>query len=321
MTRRAAFTLIELLVVIAIIALLVGILLPALAKARSTARIVRSLSNMRQITTAQQTYRMENKDFFPSSVLFYGPSWMTPAYWSNPASIPGGIPAGAGSVNAPWSIGGKFNDPWWASAGGNDIPPQWRALFPYTQPDSLLARAVPFSPSNDRNNPDRANFQFEVWHSPGDKSTMWRSWAQGQAIALDGTISSYDDVGTSYGQNYIWHTLFRLQQAPDSTFAQVLGTVGRANGRLMAAAFNTSKFVTICDQTGWAIINDGQLRQWKNDFGDNMKSVMGFFDSHADYVQMERRAATSDDVNAPTGAGSLTSTKPWDYSFLIPTHN
>ncbi len=66
MKRQApAFTLIELLVVISIIALLVGILLPALAAARKQSRISVCLSNQRQLTVGVNAYAADSKDFIP----------------------------------------------------------------------------------------------------------------------------------------------------------------------------------------------------------------------------------------------------------------
>jgi prepilin-type N-terminal cleavage/methylation domain-containing protein len=87
MRSRRAFTLVELLVVIGIIALLVGILMPALSRAKESANRIACLANLRTLGQGFVMYTNDNRGRYPRPGAGGGQyeDWV---YWENTAARP-----------------------------------------------------------------------------------------------------------------------------------------------------------------------------------------------------------------------------------------
>lgn len=310
MVWRPGFTLIELIVVIAVIALLIGLLLPALSAATNEARKAKSLSNMRQIVIANTTYAVDWDGFsaIVPSGLTEGPSPFDP----NPRP-PQAI------YHAPnrFGFGGKeaslFHRRELPFLGYLDLAPSVRPLNAYLYPDKHLGSVTgetPFyKPGRARTELERTDIELEFFSSPGDRGSYDR-WPTN--VIMDPTfvearkpspeISSYDDIGTSYITNTQFHNWALSYNAIKQGFNDQ-GYYFRTNNEVFDEVMKRIATTSMVRANDFVLYYDSVGRYFRSefferaippdtpalegDFGGEYKAVMGFLDGRAGYIQHE----------------------------------
>lgn len=275
-----AFTLIELLVVIAIIALLVGILLPALASARESARGTLCLSNVRQLGISLANYAADNKDLFPMNA-------------DNLPSPALGLPQEQPDPTNPSPPTGNPGRYWYDYQRIGQYLPQTNAVDQSSTINTTVGGGVMVCPN----------------HIKGGRSyTMnhWGSWAVGATLSA-GKFSSWNKPATTSASNANPGRGFNATV----DFSSKMLLLGEAWG-LSAQTRNGETFYFTNSQIG-ALVRPGARfgagtnlqNSGATTFSDAAAPEKDGLNNPSTYIPYYRHPKRSADLSAPRGGAHL----------------
>ncbi len=258
--RGEGFTLIELLVVIAVIAVLIGLLLPALNRARETSRLATCLSNARQITAAAVMYADANQGRWPVMPALEAPQYSFVNWCS-------------------WQFGGKDANIFWKPyySGIAYIAASKRPLNPYLYPEISFNREA-----------GKEKIELPVYFCPSDKGTYQRTFNHPLPV-FDTSVTCYEDVGTSYQLNMKWWfkaTEDNMRLPSGKRIGSPLEMWKHLEPMFKRANYTSpARFIWLYDQTMDFVSIKGF--SWKGEHGGHNSSTAAFMDGHAEYLQVE----------------------------------
>ncbi len=261
--RHQAFTLVELLVVIGIIAVLIGILLPALNNARRGGNDLKCASNIRQLCTALIMYAGENKGRFPPNIN--GNS----AYKG--AVIPQGTPAADNPSEQVW---------WHKDRIGRYLP---KTL---TTSTGTIVSPVMSCPSDDTS---ARSYAMNIWASSAvEDNASRKSTTPNINLTVNGTPrGSMWDTGTKRSQELILisEKWTQFNTAEGWVCTPTIGFQGdRAGQRFGAEPTNISQGIRTGETAPTEL--DFSRHRRRNDGGNGIEAKgrinIGFADGHVE---------------------------------------